>query len=213
MRNACKPQRGDLATARTTLRATFGFDDFRPGQAAIIEKVLAGADVLAIMPTGSGKSLCYQLPALLRERLTVVVSPLIALMHNQVTQLRSRGIAAATLNSANDHAASRETVERLNAGALRLLYVSPERLAQPGTLALIRRAGAGLLAVDEAHCISQWGHAFRPEYIELGAARAALEGVQTAAFTATADAATRADIAERLFGTEPAVFVHGFDRP
>ena len=213
MRNACKSHRGDLGVARTTLRSVFGFDDFRPGQAAIIEKVLAGADVLAIMPTGSGKSLCYQLPALLRERLTVVVSPLIALMHNQVTQLRSRGIAAATLNSANDHAASRETVERLNAGALRLLYVSPERLAQPGTLALIRRAGAGLLAVDEAHCISQWGHAFRPEYLELGAARAALEGVQTAAFTATADAATRADIVEQLFGAEPAVFVHGFDRP
>ena len=118
MGNSYKPHRGDLGAARTTLRSVFGFDDFRPGQAAIIEKVLAGADVLAIMPTGSGKSLCYQLPALLRERLTVVVSPLIALMHNQVTQLRSRGIAAATLNSANDYTQSRETVERLDAGAL-----------------------------------------------------------------------------------------------
>jgi ATP-dependent DNA helicase RecQ len=204
---------GDLTAARSALRATFGFDDFRPGQAAIIEKVLSGADVLAIMPTGSGKSLCYQLPALLRHGLTVVVSPLIALMHNQVAQLRSHGIAAASLNSANDQAENRATVERLNGGALRLLYVSPERLAQPGTVELIRRAGASLLAVDEAHCISQWGHAFRPEYLQLGAARAALDGVQAAAFTATADAATRADIAEKLFGRQPAVFVHGFDRP
>jgi len=205
--------RGDLAAARRTLRAVFGFDDFRPGQAAIIEEVLSGADVLAIMPTGSGKSLCYQLPALLRGGLTIVVSPLIALMRNQVAQLTRYGIAAASLNSANDYAENRATIERLTGGALRLLYVSPERLMQPDTLALMRRAGAGLFAVDEAHCISQWGHAFRPEYLELGAARAMLDGVQTAAFTATADAATRADIAEKLFGRPPTVFVHGFDRP
>jgi ATP-dependent DNA helicase RecQ len=203
----------DLMAAQHALRSTFGFADFRPGQAAIIERVLAGADVLAIMPTGSGKSLCYQLPALLRDGLTVVVSPLIALMRNQVAQLASYGVAAASLNSANDLAENRQIAERLAQGGLRLVYVSPERLAQPDTRALFRRAGVGLLAVDEAHCISQWGHAFRPEYLTLGAARAELGGVQTVAFTATADAATRADIRGKLFCRDPTVFVHGFDRP
>jgi ATP-dependent DNA helicase RecQ len=203
----------DLSAAQTVLRATFGFEDFRPGQGPIIETVLAGADVLAIMPTGSGKSLCYQLPALLRDGLTVVVSPLIALMRNQVAQLKSHGVAAASLNSANDFVANRQITRELARGALRLLYVSPERLAQPDTLELLRRAKVGLFAVDEAHCISQWGHAFRPEYLMLGAARAALDGVQTVAFTATADTATRADIVARLFHRAPRVFVHGFDRP
>jgi ATP-dependent DNA helicase RecQ len=164
------------------------------------------------MPTGSGKSLCYQLPAILRAGLTVVVSPLIALMRNQVAQLRSHGVAAASLNSHNDVSENRRIIERLERGALRLVYVSPERLAQPDTLALLKRANVGLLAVDEAHCISHWGHAFRPEYLMLGAAQAALD-VQTAAFTATADAATRADILAKLFRRNPRIFVHGFDRP
>jgi ATP-dependent DNA helicase RecQ len=199
--------------AQEALRSTFGFEDFRPGQGPIIESVLAGADVLAIMPTGSGKSLCYQLPALLRDSLTVVVSPLIALMRNQVAQLMSRGIAAASLNSANDAGENQQVTERLARGGLRLVYVSPERLAQPDTLALLIGARVGLLAVDEAHCISQWGHAFRPDYLGLGFARAALGDVQTVAFTATADAATRADILSKLFRREPVVFVHGFDRP
>jgi ATP-dependent DNA helicase RecQ len=203
----------NLAAARAALAATFGFAEFRPGQDAIIASVLAGADVLAVMPTGSGKSLCYQLPALLRGGLTVVVSPLIALMRNQVTQLDSCGIAAASLNSANDFAENRRIAGQLARGGLRLVYVSPERLAQPDTLALLRRANVSLLAVDEAHCISQWGHAFRPDYLELGAARAELGGVQTIAFTATADAATRADIVGKLFRGHPTVFVHGFDRP
>jgi ATP-dependent DNA helicase RecQ len=207
------PHMPDLAAAQRALRSTFGFTDFRPGQGAIIEAVLAGADVLAIMPTGSGKSLCYQLPALLREGLTVVVSPLIALMRNQVAQLAGYGIAAASLNSANDFVENRRIAERLARGGLRLVYVSPERLAQPDTLSLLRGAGVGLLAVDEAHCISQWGHAFRPEYLMLGTAQAELGGVQTVAFTATADAATRADIRARLFRRDPTVFVHGFDRP
>src|SRR3984893_2424846 len=127
-----------LAAAQRALRSTFGFEGFRPGQGAIIESVLAGADVLAIMPTGSGKSLCYQLPALLRDGLTVVVSPLIALMRNQVTQLNSYGIAAASLNSANDFAENRRITGQLARGELRLVYVSPERLAQPDTLALLR---------------------------------------------------------------------------
>jgi ATP-dependent DNA helicase RecQ len=207
----------DLAAARRVLGATFGFADFRAGQAAIIAAVLEGRDVLAIMPTGSGKSLCYQLPALLRERPTVVVSPLIALMRNQVAQLDALGIAAASLNSANDLGANRQIAKQLAAGALRLIYVSPERLARSDTRALLKRANVGLLAVDEAHCISQWGHAFRPEYLEIGAARqellTELGSVQTAAFTATADFSTRADIAEKLFGAKPAIFAHGFDRP
>jgi ATP-dependent DNA helicase RecQ len=203
----------DLAAAQRALRATFGFEDFRPGQGAIIETVLGGADVLAIMPTGSGKSLCYQLPALLRDGLTVVVSPLIALMRNQVAQLKSYGVAAASLNSANDLEQNRDISEQLGRGALRLVYISPERLAKPDTLTLLKRAKVGLLAVDEAHCISQWGHDFRPEYLALGAAQAALGGVQTVAFTATADTATRADILGKLFRRDPTVFVHGFDRP
>ena len=203
----------NLVAAQSALRSTFGFEDFRPGQGAIIESVLAGADVLAIMPTGSGKSLCYQLPALLRDSLTVVVSPLIALMRNQVAQLTSYGVAAASLNSANDFAANRQINERVSRGELRLIYVSPERLAKPDTLALLKLAKVGLLAVDEAHCISQWGHDFRPEYLALGAAQAELGGVQTVAFTATADTATRADILGKLFRRDPTVFVHGFDRP
>ena len=203
----------NLAAAQKALRSTFGFEDFRPGQGAIIETVLAGADVLAIMPTGSGKSLCYQLPALLRDSLTLVVSPLIALMRNQVAQLTSYGVAAASLNSANDLAENRQIAARLARGGLRLVYVSPERLAQPDTLARLKRAKVGLLAVDEAHCISQWGHSFRPDYLALGAAQAELGGVQTVAFTATADAATRADILGKLFGRSPTVFVHAFDRP
>jgi ATP-dependent DNA helicase RecQ len=207
------PRLPDLAAAQQALRSTFGFADFRPGQGAIIETVLAGADVLAIMPTGSGKSLCYQLPALLRDGLTVVVSPLIALMRNQVAQLKSYGVAAASLNSANDFDENRQITERLAGGELRLVYVSPERLAKPGTLALLKRANVRLLAVDEAHCISQWGHDFRPEYLALGLAQAELGGVQTVAFTATADTATRADILGKLFRRDPTVFVHGFDRP
>src|SRR5260370_5886445 len=207
------PHMPALAAAQKTLRSTFGFADFRPGQGAIIETVLAGADVLAIMPTGSGKSLCCQLPALLRDSRTLVVSPLIALMRNQVAQLTSYGVAAASLNSANDLAENRQIAARLARGGLRLVYVSPERLAQPDTLARLKRAKVGLLAVDEAHCISQWGHSFRPDYLALGAAQAELGGVQTVAFTATADAATRADILGKLFCRRPTVFVHGFDRP
>jgi ATP-dependent DNA helicase RecQ len=203
----------DLSAAQQVLRATFGFDAFRPGQAEIVAAIFAGRDVLAVMPTGSGKSLCYQLPALLRDGLTVVVSPLIALMRNQVAQLCGYGIAAAALNSANDPDQNWSVVDRLARGELRLLYVAPERLVRTDTLDLLKRAKVAMLAVDEAHCISQWGHDFRPEYAALGAVQAELGDVQTVAFTATADAATRSDIVEKLFGRLPAVFVHGFDRP
>src|SRR5580700_129075 len=202
----------DLAAAEQTLRTIFGFESFRAGQAEIIETILDGRDVLAVMPTGSGKSLCYQLPALLREGLTVVVSPLIALMRNQVAQLRGYGIAAASLNSANDFAENRDILEAIARGELRLVYVAPERLMKPETMALFKIAKVGLLAVDEAHCISQWGHDFRPEYLTLGKVRTEL-GAQIIALTATADASTRADIVEKLFPQQPKVFVHGFDRP
>jgi ATP-dependent DNA helicase RecQ len=203
----------DLAAAQRILRTTFGFEEFRPGQSEVVAAVLEGRDVLAVMPTGSGKSLCYQLPALLRDSLTVVVSPLIALMRNQVAQLRGYGIAAAALNSANDPTENRAVLDGIARGELRLVYVAPERLVKPDTLDLLKRAKVALLAVDEAHCISQWGHDFRPEYAALGTVQAALGGVQTVAFTATADAATRTDILGKLFSRPPALFVHGFDRP
>ncbi|CAM9942671.1 unnamed protein product, partial [Phaeothamnion confervicola] len=149
----------------------------------------------------------------LRDGLTVVVSPLIALMRNQVAQLKSFGIAAASLNSSNDFDENREILDQLRRGELRLVYIAPERLAKSDTIALLKRAGVRVLAVDEAHCISQWGHDFRPEYATLGSIQAELGGVQTIAFTATADAATRGDILDKLFRRTPEIFVHGFDRP
>jgi ATP-dependent DNA helicase RecQ len=203
----------ELAAAQTLLHSVFGFASFRPGQGEIVETIAAGRDVLAVMPTGSGKSLCYQLPALMRDGLTVVVSPLIALMRNQVAQLRGYGIAAASLNSSNDYGENQRILGDIARGTLRLAYIAPERLAKPETVELLRRAKVSMLAVDEAHCISQWGHDFRPEYLTLGSLRKELGGVQIVAFTATADAATRSDIVERLFPAPPEVFVHGFDRP
>ncbi len=203
----------DLNTARETLRKTFGFADFRAGQGDIISAILDGRDVLAVMPTGGGKSLCYQLPALLRDGLTIVVSPLIALMRNQVAQLQGFGIAAGALNSSNSREETAALLDAISNRRLRLLYAAPERLALGDTKALLQGAGVSLLAIDEAHCVSQWGHDFRPEYLKLGEVAASLSGVQIMALTATADAATRADILGRLFVRAPAVFVHGFDRP
>src|SRR6202050_42376 len=203
----------DLDAAHRALRARFGFEAFRPGQGEIVAAILDGRDVLAVMPTGSGKSLCYQLPALLRDGLTILVSPLIALMRNQVAQLCGYGIAAAALNSANDPAENRSVLDRIARGEMRLIYVAPERLVRADTLDLLKRAKVTMLAVDEAHCISQWGHDFRPEYAALGSVQAALGVVQTGAFTATAAAATRDDILQNLFSRPPALFVHGFDRP
>ncbi|GEO98731.1 DNA helicase RecQ [Methylobacterium haplocladii] len=204
-----------LNEARAALKKTFGYDDFRPGQAEVIGAVLDGTDVFAVMPTGSGKSMTYQLPALMGDGLTVVISPLIALMHDQVQQMVGFGVEAATLNSTIAETAARETWRKIRSGELRLLFVSPERLLMDGCMEALRSAGVQRLAVDEAHCVSQWGHDFRPEYREIARAREALGNVQTLALTATADAATRTDIAERLFptGREAKTFVHSFDRP
>ncbi len=204
---------GDLIAAREALRRTFGFADFRAGQDDIISAILDGRDVLAVMPTGGGKSLCYQLPAILRDGLTVVVSPLIALMRNQVAQLQAYGIAAGALNSSNSRDEAAALLDAISNRRLRLLYVAPERLAISDTKAMLNRAGVDLLAIDEAHCVSQWGHDFRPDYLNLGEVAASLPGAQVLALTATADAATRQDILSRLFSRSPEVFVHGFDRP
>lgn len=199
--------------ARALLKSVFGYEDFRPGQAEIIAAVLAGGPVLAIMPTGSGKSMCYQLPAIIEEGLTVVVSPLIALMRDQVQQMQALGVCAATLNSANSAEENDEARRAMRAGELRLLFVSPERLAMDGLIAELRRAAPRRLAIDEAHCVSEWGHDFRPEYREIFRAAEALGNIQTIGLTATADAATRDDIAQRLFPAAPQLFLHSFDRP
>jgi ATP-dependent DNA helicase RecQ len=202
-----------LAQARSCLETVFGFPSFRPGQEEVVQAVLDGENVLAVMPTGSGKSLCYQLPALIRPGITIVVSPLISLMRDQVGQLREYGIEAASLNSTNDPQESRRIHDLVRAGTLRLLYVAPERLVRPDTAALLRGAGVALLAIDEAHCVSQWGHDFRPEYLALGKVREDLGGVQTIALTATADAPTRSDIGKKLFDAPPRTFIRSFDRP
>ncbi len=203
----------DAGAPLETLNHIFGFDGFRPGQEEIVTAALNGEDLLAIMPTGGGKSLCFQLPALIRDGLTVVVSPLIALMRGQVAQMREAGVAARSLNSGNDESENAMAMREAEAGELKLLYLSPERLARPGMVAFLKRVGVTMIAVDEAHCVSQWGHDFRPEYRLIGETRDALGGVQVLAFTATADAMTRKDIEEKLFPNAPRVFLRGFDRP
>ena len=203
----------ELAAAKTALKSVFGFDAFRPGQPEIIGAILDGENVLAVMPTGSGKSLCYQLPALLRPGLTVVVSPLIALMRDQVRQLQQLGVEAAALNSSIEYEESRRIRQSIRDGTLKLLYVAPERLTRPDTVEMLDDAGVGLLAIDEAHCVSQWGHDFRPEYLRLGEVREQIRATQTMALTATADGPTRADIVEKLFRLPPRTFVRSFDRP
>lgn len=209
------PQAGgdDLATARAEMARVFGFAQFRPGQEDILRAALAGENVLAVMPTGAGKSLCYQLPALLRPGLTIVVSPLIALMRDQVRQLREYGVAAGALNSATSSQDRSDLGDLLRQRRLRLVYVAPERLVREDTQALLREGGAHTLAIDEAHCVSQWGHDFRPEYRTLREMRANMGVAQTIAVTATADPPTRRDIVERLFDRPPRQFLRSFDRP
>lgn len=202
-----------MEKAAALLHSVFGFSEFRPGQAEIVEAVLAGRNTLAIMPTGGGKSLCFQLPALCRDGVTVVISPLIALMRDQVRALREAGVEAGALTSGNTDEETEAVFAKLNAGQLKLLYMAPERLASHATVAMLRRIGCSLLAVDEAHCVSQWGHDFRPDYLRIGDLRRTLD-VPLAAFTATADEETRAEIVTRLFaGVPPDTFLRGFDRP
>ncbi|MEP2532964.1 DNA helicase RecQ [Shimia sp.] len=202
-----------MCAAATVLRDVFGFDKFRPGQQEIIDAVTRGENVLAIMPTGGGKSLCFQLPALLRDGVTVVISPLIALMRDQVRALREAGVEAGALTSGNTEEETAQVWEALDQRRLKLLYIAPERLASGAALGMLRKIGVSLIAVDEAHCVSQWGHDFRPDYLRIGELRRALN-VPLAAFTATADAETREEIATRLFDdAAPQTFLHGFDRP
>jgi ATP-dependent DNA helicase RecQ len=199
--------------ASALLSTVFGFDGFRPGQAEIVDAVAAGQNVLAIMPTGGGKSLCFQLPAIMRDGVTVVISPLIALMRDQVRGLREAGVEAGALTSGNTPEETDAVWQALEEGRLKLLYIAPERLASSGTERMLKRAGVSLIAVDEAHCVSQWGHDFRPDYLRIGVLRREL-AVPLAAFTATADAETRDEIVARLFdGETPEVFLRGFDRP
>ena len=196
-----------------TLNEIFGFDGFRPGQEAIVDDLLAGRHVLAVMPTGSGKSLCYQVPALVLGGLTIVVSPLVALMQDQVAALKLAGVAAETINSAATRDTNVAIWQRVAAGDVRLLYLAPERLMTDRMIAALQRLDIKLIAVDEAHCISQWGASFRPEYEALHGLRAAFPDVPIGAFTATADEAARRDIVQRLFGGQAQVHVSGFDRP
>ena len=195
------------------LRDIFGFDEFRLGQREIIDAVSSKKNVLAIMPTGGGKSLCFQLPALMSEGLTVVISPLIALMRDQVRGLQAAGVAAGALTSSNTEDETDAVFSEIYAGKLKILYVAPERLASSAMQSALFRFNVTSLVVDEAHCVSQWGHDFRPDYLRIGELRKSL-GVPLAAFTATADKETRQEITERLFdGIAPKVFLHGFDRP
>ena len=203
-----------LSTAHALLHSVFGFSGFRPGQEEIVQAVLDGENVLAVMPTGSGKSLCYQLPALVRPGLTLVVSPLIALMRDQVRALTAAGVAAGSLNSSNDPAENARVLQLLRRRELRLLYVAPERLARPDTVEMLGESDVRMMAIDEAHCVSQWGHDFRPEYLALGSLARQIGGrLQTMALTATADAPTRGDIVDKLFAGPPRTFVRSFDRP
>jgi ATP-dependent DNA helicase RecQ len=195
------------------LHRVYGFPDFRPGQREIVDAVLAGRNTLAIMPTGGGKSLCFQLPALCRDGVTLVISPLIALMRDQVRALREAGVEAGALTSGSTEDEVEEVFAALDEGRLKLLYMAPERLAAAATLPLLRRARVTQIAVDEAHCVSQWGHDFRPDYLRIGQLRRTLN-VPLAAFTATADEETRGEIVTRLFdGEPPETFLRGFDRP
>ncbi|ATB37053.1 ATP-dependent DNA helicase RecQ [Cystobacter fuscus] len=191
----------------------FGLTEFRPGQAQVISSVLSGRNTVVVMPTGAGKSLCYQLPAMLLPGVTLVISPLIALMKDQVEQLTARGISATFINSSLSDMDRADRLRRLRAGEFKLVYVAPERFRSPSFLDALTQVGVDLLAVDEAHCISQWGHDFRPDYAQLGQVRKRLRPPRTVALTATATPEVRDDIVRSLLMKDPQVFAEGFDRP
>ena len=201
------------ALAEQVLRDTFGYQQFRPGQQTIIQASLKGQDCLVVMPTGGGKSLCYQIPALLRDGLTLVVSPLISLMKDQVDQLLANGVAAACLNSSQTREEQQAVMAGCRSGEVRLLYIAPERLMMDNFLDNLPHWNPAMLAVDEAHCISQWGHDFRPEYGALGQLRQRFPALPVMALTATADETTRNDIARLLQLDEPLIQISSFDRP
>jgi ATP-dependent DNA helicase RecQ len=198
---------------RRTLEDVYGYSAFRGRQEEAIRAALDGHDTLVLMPTGGGKSLCYQIPALVRPGTGLVISPLISLMNDQVSALRELGVEAAFLNSTLDRDEQRAIIAKLESGRLTLLYLAPERVMQPETQALLRTVRLSIIAIDEAHCVSQWGHDFRQDYLALDALGALFPGVPRMALTATATLRTRAEIVERLGLVEPEVFVGGFDRP
>jgi ATP-dependent DNA helicase RecQ len=202
-----------MITAQTILESTFGYPSFRTPQKDIVDTVVGGADALVLMPTGGGKSLCYQIPALVRNGCGIVVSPLIALMQDQVDALRQLGVSASYLNSTLSAEEADQTEQELLAGRLDLLYIAPERLKQDRMLNLLKRSSISLFAIDEAHCVSQWGHDFRADYLQLGILHEQFPDVPRIALTATADARTRNEIIFRLNLDGARQFVSGFDRP
>ncbi len=203
----------EVSDPRWLLRSVFGYDDFRPMQGDVVQHLVEGKDALVLMPTGGGKSLCYQVPAMVRPGTGVVVSPLIALMHDQVDALVQAGVRAAFLNSSLSAEHARAVEQQLLAGELDLLYVAPERLLAPRTLGLLDQCRLALFAIDEAHCVSQWGHDFRPEYLQLSQLHERYPAVPRIALTATADERTREEIAQRLGLHGARRFISSFDRP
>jgi len=202
-----------MTTPKHILSESFGHKDFRPGQEEIVDHILEGRNILAVMPTGAGKSICYQVPSQLLERPTIVISPLVALMDNQAAGLRANGVAVAAIHSGQSRDENVEQWKMIAQGETKLLYLSPERLMQPRMLSAMDALDPALFVVDEAHCVSKWGPAFRPEYADLSRLKDMFPKARIAAFTATADETTRKDIAAQLFAGRGEVIVHGFDRP